>query len=377
MKGENTMSGTINGFDYLNMDAQKYWSFPASYDKAKRQAQLNVMLYSNDYLASEKRDGYWQMVLKDDDKNVYMRARSAGVNGWVCKQDWVPHLHDFFDALPRGTCLVCEVYLPGKTSRSITTILGCGVEKAIERQSKDCDKLRLSVFDVLSYHGMNLHSQPISERIKFLEDIRAMHHPFVDVVDYWVTPDEIHDNWLRILSAGGEGVVLTRKDNPYEFGKRTARHTLKLKKELQETIDVFLTGNYKEPTRIYTGKEIENWEYWYNEITGTRHQGKVLQEHADIDGYVPVTRLWFNKWAGAVEIATILDGKVVPIGWISGVSDEVRAGIVENPDSYKGLVVELQAMEIDHSGPAPTLRHAKIVNWRSDKDWKSCEWIGK
>ena len=371
------MSGTINGFDFLNMEAQKYWSFPASYDKSKRQATLNTMLYSNDYIASEKRDGYWQMVLKDDDKNIFMRARSAGVNGWVCKQDWVPHLHDFFDALPRGTCLICEIYLPGKTSRNITTILGCGVDKAIQRQAKDEDKLRLSVFDVVAYHGMLIHSQPIIERIKYLDKIRAMNHPFVDVVEYWTTPDSIHENWLNILSSGGEGVVLTKKDNPYEFGKRTARHTLKLKKELQETIDVFLTGEYKEATKAYTGKEIENWEYWVNEITGEKRQGKLLQEMVDASEYSPVTRLWFNGWAGAVEIATILDGKVTPIGWISGVSDEVREGIVKNPESYKGKVVELQAMEIDHSGAVPTLRHAKIVNWRSDKDWKSCEWIGK
>ena len=371
------MSGIINGFNYLDAEAQRYWSFPASYDREKRQSQLNVMLYSNDYVASEKRDGYWQMVLKDDDKEVIMRARSAGVNGWVCKQDWVPHLHDFFDSLPRGTCLICEVYLPGKTSRNITTILGCGVEKAIQRQAKDEDKLRLSVFDVIAYHGMVLHNEPMVKRMEYLEKIRELKHPFVDVVEYWTTPDTIHDNWLRILSAGGEGVVLTRKDNPYEFNKRTARHTLKLKKELQETIDVFLTGNYKEATRLYTGSEIESWEYWYDEIKECKLMGKMLQERVNIEGLVPVTRLWYHGWAAAVEIATILNGKVTPIGWISGVTDEVRKGIVENPDEYRGKVVELQAMEIDHSGPAPTLRHAKIVNWRSDKDWKSCEWIGK
>ena len=371
------MEGFINGYDYLNMEAQKYWSFPASYDQNKRKATLNTMLYSGDYIASEKRDGYWQMVLKDDDKNIFMRARSAGVNGWVCKQDRVPHLHGFFEALPRGTCLICEVYLPNKTSRYITTVLGCGVEKAIQRQFKDEDKLRLSVFDVIAYHGMNIHNMPISERIQYLNKIKALNHPFVDVVEYWTNPDEIHENWLNILSAGGEGVVLTKKSNPYEFGKRTARHTLKLKKELKETIDVFLTGRYKDATKTYTGKELENWTYWYNEITGEKFNGKLLQEKADSSEYSPVTRLWFNNWAGAVEIATILDGKVTPIGWISGVSDDVRRGIVEDPEQYKGKVVELQAMEIDHDAVVPTLRHAKIVNWRSDKDWKSCEWIGK
>lgn len=369
------MNGIINGFDYLNMEAQKYWSFPSSYDNKKKQETLNLILYSNDYMASEKRDGYWQMVIKDDEKDTIMRARSAGVNGWVCKQDWVPHLHSFFNDLPRGTVLICEVYLPGKTSRAITTILGCGVEKAIERQAKE--KLRLSVFDVLCYHGMTLHDKPIAERVKYLEKIRAIEHPYVDVVEYWSTPDEIHENWLNILSAGGEGVVLTRKDNKYEFGKRTAKHTLKLKKELKETIDVFLTGNYKEATKLYTGKDVENWEYWYDELKDELYHGRALFEKINTNSLVPVTRLWFHGWAGAVEIATILNGKVTPIGWISGVSDEVREGIVKAPEQYKGRVVELQAMEIDQTGAIPTLRHAKIVNWRSDKNYKDCEWIGK
>lgn len=370
------MSGIINGYDYLNIEAQKYWSFPASYDRAKRQAQLNTMLYSNDYVASEKRDGYWQMVIKDDDKNIYMRARSKGVNGWVCKQDWVPHLHDFFDGLPRGTVLIGEVYIPGGTSKMITTILGCGADKAIQRQENG-QRLRFSVFDVLCWHGMELHSMPIAERIKYLDNVRAMNHPYVDVVEYWDTPDAIHENWLKIIAAGGEGVVLTQKNNPYEFGKRTARHTLKLKKELRETIDVFLTGRYKEATKLYTGKEIETWEYWFDELTGQKIKGQVLTEQINNDSVIPVTRLWWNGWAGAVEIATIIDGKITPIGWISGVTDEVRAGIVEDPMAFKGSVIELQAMEIDHSGAIPTLRHAKVVAWRPDKNWQECVWIGE
>lgn len=366
------MEGYISGFDFLNAEAQKYWSFPSSYSTEKRHDQLNTMLYSNDYVASEKRDGYFQFVIKDDEGNIFMRARSKGVNGWVCKQDWVPQLLPFFEELPNGTCLVAEVYLPGKTSKTITTILGCATAKAIERQ-KPANWLRLSVFDVLAWGGHLLHDQPITERILWLKNVEAIGNTYVDVVEYWTTPEAIHDNWLRILEEGGEGVVLTLKTNPYEFGKRTARHTLKLKKELQETIDVFLTGRWKAPTQLYTGKEIETWPYWYDELTEKRIEG-TLGDRLNNDSVIPVTRLWFNNWAGAVEIATYYNGKITPIGWISGVSDEVRADIVKNSDFWKGKVIELQAMEIDHSGPTPTLRHAKIVNWRTDKNPEDCVW---
>ena len=194
--------GKINGFDFLNMEAQKYWSMPSSYDMNKKKDTVNNIIYSNEF------------VVKDDEKNVFMRARSACVNGWICKQDWLPQLSDFFEALPRGTVLVCEVYIPGGTSKTITTILGCTKERAIKRQ-EDNKYLRLSVFDVLCWHGMALYDKPIVERIKYLDQVRAINHPYVDVVDYWYTPDEIHSHWLEILAAGGEGVVLTRKDNHY------------------------------------------------------------------------------------------------------------------------------------------------------------------
>lgn len=369
------MLGEIKDFNFMDITAMRYWSFPSSYSVEKKKEQLNTMLYSGNYVASEKRDGYWQMVLKDDDGNVKMRARAKGVNGWICKEEWVPHLNSFFDELPNGTCLICEVYLPGKTSKTITTILGCGKEKAIERQAGS-HKLRLSVFDVLAYDGLLLYSRPIVDRIAFLDKLRNTSNEYVDVVTYWSDPDEIHENWLKILDQGGEGVVLTKKDYPYQFGSRTARKTLKLKKELQETIDAFLTGNWKEPTKLYTGKELETWPYWYNEVTGEKVKG-TPDSRIYNNELTPVTRLWFNGWAAALEVASIIDGKVTPIGWISGISDEVKESIAQDEDSWKGKVVELQAMEVAYDKGHPTLRHAKIVAWRPDKTWKDCEWVSE
>ena len=366
------MNTIIDNRDFLQIEAQKYWSFPSSYSTDKKKETMYLMLNSNDYVASEKRDGYWQMIIKTLDGDFVMRARSAGVNGWVCKQDWVPHLKPFVDKLPCGTVLIGEVYLPGKTSKAITTILGCGVEKAIQRQRDD--KLLLSVFDVLAFDGIDISSYNIMRRIQYINKIRDEYAAdYVSCVEYWDNPADIHDNWLRILAEGGEGVVLTKKDNSYEFGKRTARHTLKLKKELQENLDVFLTGRFKSATKVYTGKELESWTYWYDEVKEELIEG-IPADRIYNNTLTPVTRLWFNGWAAAVEVAVLINGKVTPIGWISGITDVVRAGIVKNPEDYKGKVIELQAMEIDNSGTVPTLRHAKIVRWRDDKSYKDCVW---
>lgn len=366
------MSGIINGYNFMEIDAQKYWSFPSSYTEEKKRKQLNDIIYSNDYVASEKEDGYWEMFIKNDEGVLTMRARNRGVNGWVTKQDWVPHLHEFFNSLPNGTVLIGEVYLPNLTSRSITSILGCGVKKAIDRQKGD-NKLRVSFFDILAYDGELLFNRPMIERLEVMELIRSELSEWTKIAEYWTTPDEIHENWLRLLDEGREGVVLTRKDLPYEFGSRRARQTLKLKKELQDTLDVFLTGKWRLGTKEYTGTELESWPYWYDEVKEEKIKG-ALQSRVDLSGLTPVTRLWFNNWAGAVEIGTIIKGEVTPIGYLSGITDEVREGIVNENEKWKGRVIEVQAMEITYASGLPALRHGKIVRWREDKEWKECVW---
>lgn len=366
------MDCVIKDFDFMNMDMQKYWSFPSSYNKAKRKEQFSLMLYSDDYMASEKKDGYAQIFMKDADGNYFMRARTKGVNGWVCKTDWFFHLKDFFEAIPPETVFICEAFLPNKTSKDITKILGCKLDKAIDRQI-ETGKLHLSIFDVLAYNGELLYNKPMEERVSYLPKIREIFHEYVEVVHYWTTPDDIYSNWLRILSEGGEGVVMTRKDNPYEFGKRTARHTLKLKKELEDTIDAFLTGRWKEPVKHYSGTELDTWKYWYDTLKEEKVFGD-FSSRVNNSSLEPVTRLWYLGYAAAVEIAVILDGKVTPIGWISGIDDTAREGIVKFPTEYKGKVVELQAMEIAMNDGIPALRHGKIMQWRSDKTWEDCVW---
>ena len=279
-----------------------------------------------------------------------------------------------FDELPNGTVLIGEVYLPNKTSRAITSILGCGVAKAIERQA-GANKLHVSLFDILAFDGKPIYKLPMIERLDYLREIKAYAegHEYVKIADYWTTPDEIHENWLRIIEEGGEGIVMTRKDYAYDPGKKPARKTIKLKKELQDTIDVFLTGKWRAATKEYTGTELETWKYWYDDLKEER-VFDALTTQIDTSALVPVTRLWFNEWAGAVEIATLIDGEVTPIGYLSGITDEVREGIVKNPEGWKGKVIELQAMEITYASGRPAFRHGKIVRWRDDKNWQDCKW---
>ena len=44
-----------------------------------------------------------------------------------------------------------------------------------------------------------------------------------------------------------------------------------MKKELEETIDAFLDGDYKIASKIYKGNEIETWKFWMNTKTGEKY----------------------------------------------------------------------------------------------------------
>ena len=66
------------------------------------------------------------------------------------------------------------------------------------------------------------------------------------------------------------------------------------------------------------------------------------------------------------------DGKPFRIGWISGITDEMKAGIVKEPEKYQNKVFEITAMEIEHTKSGYSLRHAKIVQERKDKSYEDC-----
>ena len=82
---------------------------------------------------------------------------------------------------------------------------------------------------------------------------------------------------------------------------------------------------------------------------------------------IPITKPYFNGWAGSLEIGVIKNDKVVPIGYLSGLSDEIKA----NYKDYKGKVIEVGAMEVLETGG---LRHAKMLNFRPDLTIKECTW---
>jgi hypothetical protein len=377
------MYGYIDGFDFGEMEAMKYWAPPSSWTDQKKKDNAHSRIYSGEWFGAEKKDGYFAKLIKDEDGNIILYSRSRGVNGkFVDKHEWVPHLNSFFGALPIGTCLLGELYFPSSPgSRNVTTIMGCLKEKAIDRQEKG-EKLHFYVFDVLAWEGVSLIGTKFSDRLRKVTQVWSggFVRDYVEVA-FYVSGKELWHMLQEILARGDEGIVITHQDGKYEPGKRPSKTTLKIKKELKQTIDCFFTGVGSAPTKEYTGKEIETWQYWENLRTGEKVQGDLYKQYSEGGPITPVTKGYFHGWSGSLEIAVLrkkvgsrckIDGKVYedvdiyPIGWLSGLTEEMKA----NPREYAFQPIEVTAMEWD--GICHTLRHGKMVGWRKDLTLADC-----
>lgn len=354
--------------NFHDVAAQKYWSFPKSF-KGDKTLETKNMIFSNDYIGARKMDGAFYKFWKDENGNMELLGRSKSVKGdYLNKIEWVPQLASFFEAMPNNTCLIGEIYFPGdEGSSKVTTIMGCLKEKAIARQAKK--KLHYYIFDVLAWDGKDLINSDIETRIKYFDTIsNSCKRSCQEYVDYAIYYEgmELWNKLQEILAIGGEGVVITKKGTPYNPGKRPARQTLKIKKELQETVDVVILGA-NAPTRIYTGKDIENWKLWENLMTGEKVTGNLYRDYSNGAPIEPVTKTYFRGWAGSLIIGVKKDNKLISIGSLSGMTDEV----LENWKEYKGKVAEITAMEVLETGG---LRHPRFVRWRPDLAPEDTDW---
>ena len=354
-------------YNFHNLEPQKYWTFGAS-AKVDPRVEAKNMIFSGNYIGARKIDGAFYKFWKDENGNMELLGRSKGVGGdYLNKIEWVPHLHDFFNELPNGTCLIGEIYFPGNEgSNKVTSIMGCLKEKAIARQESG-PKLHYYIFDVLAWDGQSYLDKTIEDRV---EDLilgwRAYPNQYVEWAEYF-EGEKLWNELQTILAEGGEGIVITKKGTCYQPGKRPARQTLKVKRELQESLDCFFTGRATLPTRIYSGISLPSWEYWEDPITKEKLKGNYYREYMNGAPIEPVTKSYFNGMAGSLEIGVLRDGKVYPIGFLSGLSDEIKS----NYKDYTGKCLEVGAMQFTEDN---ALRHAKMIRLRPDLNIEDCTW---
>lgn len=373
------MNCIIDGIDFYNLDAMKYYSTPSTWSEEKKKENAVNKIFSGEWLGSQKRDGCFYMCGKNPEGEIFLRPRAKNTKGeFVNKVDWVPHLHRFFNELEPGTVFLAELYLPrDEQAKSTSSIMNSLQAKAIKKQEKEEDKLILYIFDVLAWEGKSFLDTCAEDRFEeLIVGWRAYPNQYVEWAEY-VEGKELWDTLQNLLADGYEGMVITYKKAKYEPGKRSNKVSLKIKKEIQETIDCVVIGA-NAPTKLSGTKEPETWEWWFNESTNTKILASeyFAQNHESIyNSYVeggavyPVTKAWFYGWAGSLKLGLYDGDKLIHVGDLSGVDEEVK----ENWKDYVGKVMEISCMEISENAQGGWgFRHPRMLGWREDKTAREC-----
>ena len=91
------------------------------------------------------------------------------------------------------------------------------------------------------------------------------------------------------------------------------------------------------------------------------------------EGWQPVTKYYAFHQYSAIKIGAYDDnGELIELGTVSsGLTDEIKQNMSENPELYLGTVVSLDCMSIDKK--EHTLRHPVFKAWRNDKNPEDCK----
>ena len=220
------------------------------------------------------------------------------------------------------------------------------------------------------YHKIN---PAIRSRCQIFELHELNEYPFIELAEAW--EDNLYERVGAALDAGEEGMVIKKKTGIYEPGKRPDTN---LKAKKVDFADAVIIG-FESPTIFYYGTEIENWQYWI-QLNEDDMEWKLPvgcyygQEGDATDGYYrAVTKPYYMGWNNArIQIGAYDEnGNLVNIGTIhSGISDEMKQSMSENPELWLNKVCKIQCMEKDNK--EHTIRHGFYKGLHDDKNAKDC-----
>ena len=379
---------------------EKYWSFPASYSKDKREIELQHMIDSGSYYLQQKLDGNYSSFICDfdGDKRIISRGLSTVTKEYGRIEDRLFFFDDVANAFNKPTRIIGEVFYEHGIDRNVGSVLRASpiksksiqdeefyknASKVIKFSAKDRrdietnkfrnQKLKWNIFDVWYYDGEDLMHTPWIERQKYVKlAAEKINNPLVSYTPYIPMDDSFYDKLAEIFARGGEGFVAYRENGLPEPDKRTAHKTLKIKQELENFIDCFIIDT--EPAvKAYTGKDINSWPYWENTRTGEKVLGEYFGEYQIGKPFIPVSKGYYFNWPGAIHVGVYDNiGNIYNLCKVAGLTEDFKTELRDNFKAWYMCPVTIGGMAISEANGI-SIRHPYLQSIRkNDIDPKDC-----
>lgn len=392
-KGKNTIINTITdkstggvitplflGYkcsdDYVNANVRPIE--PMTAKEPLNDAELEVMLTSDEYIAEEKLDGTRCTMHLGSKNRLFSRRISKKTDWYAENSDSVPHLRDMETPTELyDTILDGEMRIDGREFKDVSSTLNCKWDEAILRQS-ELGYITFHAFDIIYYKGVYIAKMPLIKRKELLRKVvNELNNPYV-LEEVYTDNTIVIDNktltkkeWYEhIVRKGGEGMMLKSKYGTYKHTR--GREYTKYKKF--DTWDVVIL-DFIEPTKEYTGKEIDTWEYWEGDTPVTKHYA--MNWIGTVKYGVIITQEELELWKKnnpkeKAEVKSILGTLYLVVGECSGMDESTRQYMTNHKEQLIGTVIEVGANElIKKTGK---LRHPRFMRFREDKEADRCIW---
>ena len=242
-----------------------------SYMDLKVPERENLWKDQNDWLAQEKHNGIRAVVHFVRGVGIFVHSRNLSLEHYR-RTDLTPHLL-FQDLVTDVSATVdCEIVQEAKIDTgpftdggsiihpgltAVTALFQMKPEFAQRLQIEQNAALRFKCFDIVEFDGRDLRRKKLMERLPYLGDFRAAVDRTPAGQFFDLVPGQLHSKRVffdRILSRGGEGVVLKNLHSLYEDNSRRSRKGwIKVKKSVE--LDAFVSGfEPGKPAGRYKGK---------------------------------------------------------------------------------------------------------------------------
>ena len=277
-----------------------------------------------DWLSSREKDREWAVARKWDGYRAQLILKNSGNhllsrrgNDWI---DNVPRFSKIVESL-NDTVLDGEIISRSDSIGDAHSILGGSPEHAAEFQKNNGDA-RMIIFDCLRFRGMDIRKLSLKERRKYLREACGFlrNNDFPVSLEKLITEDKTKF-YRNVIREGGEGVMAKDLSSPYLSKRSDSWRKI---------------------------KEVDTYDFIILGFT----QGKGRH----------------SKRVGAIVYGVYNDqGKLLSLGKSSGMTDEERDDMAQNPQKYIGKVAEFEAQEITDNW---VMRFPRFKQLRLDKNPK-------